>query len=248
MLLNVEGIVLRQIKYHEWDKILTIYTRENGKIQAIAKGARRQKSPLISCSQVFSYSRFILYKGKNFYYINSGEIVDTFYSLREDIYKLAYATYFLELVDCATFEEYPIPILFDLLIKTLRVLENLKDNYSKLARAFELKYISFIGYKPNLKTCVLCNNEPGNNIIFSIKNGGILCEDCKQKDNEGYIISKDILKAMRFLMYTELDKLDKMIIDDNTMVKLKEIIINYLKEYTDRESFKSLDFLNSIKE
>ncbi|WP_427339559.1 DNA repair protein RecO [Caloranaerobacter sp. DY30410] len=248
MLLSVEGIVLREIKYHEWDKILTIYTRENGKIQAIAKSARRQRSPLISCSQVFSYSRFILYKGKNFYHINSGEIIDTFYSLREDIYKLAYATYFLELVDCATIEEYPIPILFDLLIKTLRVLENSKDNYSKLARAFELKYISFIGYKPNLKTCVLCNNKPNDNAIFSIKNGGILCEKCKQKDYEGYIISKDVLKAMEFLMYTELDKLDKMVIDNDTMIKLKEIIINYLKEYIDRKSFKSLDFLNSIEE
>lgn len=248
MLLNIEGIVLRQTKYHEWDKILTIYTRENGKIQAIAKGARRQKSPLISCSQVFSYSKFILYKGKNFYHINSGEIVDTFYSLREDIYKLAYATYFLELVDCATIEEHPIPILFDLLIKTLKVLGNLKSNYSKLARAFELKYISFIGYKPNLKTCVSCNNKPESNFVFSIYNGGILCENCKQKDYKGYNISKDTLKAMEFLMYTELDKLDKMKIDEVTMRKLKEIIINYIKEYTDRKGFKSLDFLDSIEE
>ncbi|EOD01871.1 DNA repair protein RecO [Caldisalinibacter kiritimatiensis] len=247
MLANIQGIVLRQTKYKDSDKILTIFTRENGKIQAIAKGARKPRSSLIASTQVFCYSNFIMYKGKSMYNINQGEVINSFYSLREDLQKLGYATYLMELTDFALAEEEPNERLFGLLIKTLKLLSKLPKNYEKLIRAFEIKYISFIGYRPYIDRCVFCNDAPVGKLKFSITDGGVICEKCSHKVKFAENIDSSTLNAMRLLLYSELDKLDDLEIDKKTMQRIQEILIKYILEHIDKRNFRSLDFLRAIE-
>ncbi len=108
MLTKTEGIVLKEFRFRETSKILTIYTLKHGKIQAMARGgAYRPKSQLIANTQAFSYNEYQLYKGRNFYYINQGDIIDSFYSIRENINRLMYGSYLLELTDLSIMEEEP---------------------------------------------------------------------------------------------------------------------------------------------
>ncbi|MGE5677985.1 MAG: DNA repair protein RecO, partial [Pseudomonadota bacterium] len=82
---KTEGIVLRHTNLGEADRILTILTRNNGKVKAIAKGCRKPKSSLLSSSEVFVFSELVMYKGSNFYHISQAMPRQTFYNIRKDL-------------------------------------------------------------------------------------------------------------------------------------------------------------------
>ncbi len=246
MFLETKGVVIRQTKYSEADKILTIFTKEKGKIQAIAKGARRPKSHLMGSTETFCYSDFLMYNGKNLYNVNQGQIVDAFYPLREDIYKLSYATFILELIDSSVLEEEPNDILFELLVKTLSTLSNMKDDYKKLLLAFQIKYISFIGFRPQLSECVSCGSGINNNIKFDILEGGIVCEKCFSNNFNQLNVNNDIIVLMKRLLYTKLEELDDIHLTDSQEIKIEEVLIKYITSHIEKKRFKSLEFLKTL--
>ncbi len=249
MLIKTEGVVLKQTKFRDSDKILTIFTDQIGKVQAIARGVRKPKSKLISSTQIFSYSDFVLYKGRNLYIINQGDVYDSHYSLREDLEKLAYATYIMELVNSATVEGQLNYKLFQLLIKTLKVLTNLKGGYEKLIRAFELKYISFVGFRPYISKCVNCNRDLLNagQGWFSINHGGILCEKCVHNDKYAIKIDSSVIKGIYQFLYCKLDELHAVKISRKTLGKIENITVQYILYCLEKNSFKSMKFIKSIK-
>ena len=116
MFVKSEGIVLKEIRFRETSKIVTIFSKEYGKVHGMAKGAYRPKNNLISITQPFSYSDFSFFKGKNFYHINQGDLKNSFYPLRENIYKLFYGSYMLELADSSIVEDESNEKLFQLLL------------------------------------------------------------------------------------------------------------------------------------
>ncbi|MDM8129085.1 DNA repair protein RecO, partial [Paraclostridium benzoelyticum] len=111
--------MLRSARYKENDLILTIFTRKLGKISAIAKGAKRNKSSLLSSSQVFSYSNFTLKKQGNMYRVSQSETIKNFYDIAYDIEAFSYATYITSLVDGSIYENQTNNRLFVLLAQTL---------------------------------------------------------------------------------------------------------------------------------
>lgn len=245
MLYKFRGIVLKETKLNDSDKIITIFTKEKGKIQAVAKGVRKPKSKLVSSTQVFCISDFVAYKGKNLYNINQGETISSFYSLREDLKKLAYASYVVELVNSGLAIEEPNNKIFGLLVKTLNLI-TIYDEYEKIARAFELKLISFLGYRPFLKKCVNCNKDFDKNIKFSINYGGILCNDCISKDPFSKKTSKAVVDIMKYLLYTPFEDILDNDIREDVLIKIENIMLPYLYRYLDRSSFKSLKFIKAV--
>ena len=115
MLLKAESIVIRTMDYGETNKILTLYTKEFGKIGVMARGAKRPKSRLSSISQLFTYGSYLFQKSPGLGVLNQGEIIDTFRSVRADLTVTSYAVYVLELFDKLTDERVPSTSLFDLL-------------------------------------------------------------------------------------------------------------------------------------
>ena len=202
MLVNSEGIVLREVRFEDTDKILTVFSRKYGKIHAMAKGALRPRSSLLACSQVFAYSYYTFFKGKSFYHINQGDIIDPFYNIRENMNRLLYGSYLLELVDSSIVEEEPNDKLFKLLIKGLSVLSNMNSDFMKFIISFEIKYISFIGYRPLLDTCVICGQDIKNPVGFSRKHGGAICNSCFQVDSLNEPMNSVMLKYLQLLLFT----------------------------------------------
>ncbi|NMA85915.1 MAG: DNA repair protein RecO, partial [Tissierellia bacterium] len=224
---RTEGIVLKEMRFKETSKILTIYSRKHGKIHVMARGAYRPKSQLIANTQHFSYNNYYLYKGRNFYYINQAEIIDSFYSIRENLNRLMYGSYLLELTEVSNLEEEANEKLFLLLRKGLMVLSQLDRDFLKFVLAYELKYISFLGYRPFLDKCVSCGNENPIKISFNIELGGIVCSECLKNGYLEYMDS-NMYNAMRVLLYTPLDKLDCLKIPKDTLFKLHEIMVKYI--------------------
>lgn len=247
-MLETEGLVIRQTKYDEWDRILTIFTRDNGKVQAIAKGARRPKGGLVAGTQMFSYGNYLLYPGRNLYQVNQAQVIESFFSLRDDLYKLAYATYIIELVDAGSVEEYANIKLFDLSIKTLRVLSKMNKDYKKLLTAFELKYISFIGFRPHLKSCVVCNSKLGTRVKISNELGGVICEKCLTQGYYGYVVDRDIIRKIESLLYIPLDNIEDLGVSNKDIDIIEKIISKYIMSHIEKKKFKSLEFLKNLEE
>ena len=168
VIVNTQGIVLRAVKYKENDLILTIFTRKLGKISAIAKGARRTKSALLSSCQVFAYSTFTLKKQGNMYRVTQTEIIKSFYEISYDLDIFSYATYIIQLIDYNVEDEVTNNRLFILLAQTLYLLAKEEIDIVFIKDVFELKFLEYIGFKPIVNRCSNCGSKNLNNSVFNI--------------------------------------------------------------------------------
>lgn len=246
-MLKTEGVVLKELRYRDTSKILSVYTKKYGKINVMARGAYRPKSMIIANTQPFSYNEYQLYKGKNFFYLNQGDILDSFYSIREKIERVTYGYYMLELIDKSIPDEQENEKIFKLLTKGLSVLSTLNDEYLKFIVAYELKFISFLGYKPHLDKCVICGSSMKNNIKFSVYEGGIICDDCFVTDPFSIQLNREIYEGMCGLLYIPLEKVSDITISKDSLYRLHEIIVEYILYNIDRKKFNSLSLMKSLQ-
>src|SRR5947208_15843140 len=150
---KAQAIVLRRISFGETDRILTLFTREYGKLSAIAKGARRSVSRLAAATEPLTHSRMLLAVGQNLDVLTQGEVREAFHEIRKDLTKISYASYFAELVNASVEERQPHQDLFDLPLSGFYMLER-TDVPDLVARMFELQALRLLGYQPELRRCV----------------------------------------------------------------------------------------------
>lgn len=172
IILNTQGIVLRSARYNENDLVLTIFTRKLGKVSAIAKGAKRNKSSLLSSSQVFSYSNFTLKKQGNMYRVNQSETIKNFYNIAYDIDAFSYATYIASLVEGSIYENQTNNRLFVLLAQTLYLYTQKDIDKTFITKAFELKFLDYVGFKPIVNKCVNCQSTNMKGSVFKYPDNG----------------------------------------------------------------------------
>ncbi len=120
--IKVKGIIIKEIPYKDNDKIITILTDELGKISCMAKGAKKSNSSILACSQYLVYSEFVLYKSNNFYYINSAEILSTFYNFKIDFDKLEIAFELTKLINIVISENENTDEVLKLFLNTIYLL------------------------------------------------------------------------------------------------------------------------------
>lgn len=222
---KVKGIVIKEVQYKENDKIVTIMTDKLGKISCMAKGAKKNNSPLLATSQFLVYSEFMLYKGTNFYHINSAEMIESFYNLRIDYDKLEKAFEVSKLLNKLAYEEDEETRILSLFLNTLYIIQNKDKQFDLVRNTFLLKLLCLLGYTPRLYKCSKCNEKMfGDNISQNTKyyydrtTNSAVCENCynkiieinkmeirKYKElSEGalyallYVISSDIKKVFSF--------------------------------------------------
>ena len=119
---KTKGIIIAEKIMSDFDKILTILTPNLGKIECIAKGARRPKSLLMAGTQFLCFGEYILYKGQDNYSINSCETIELFYNIRTDLDKLKYAVYITKIVNDVTTENQNNYKVLQLYLNTLYVI------------------------------------------------------------------------------------------------------------------------------
>ncbi|SHG91318.1 DNA repair protein RecO [Tepidibacter thalassicus] len=247
MLINTDGIVLKSIKYEETDLILTLFTRKLGKISVLAKGAKRTNSTILSGTQVFSYSNFLLYKSSSIYKISQCELKENFYNLSCDIDLLSHASYVTQLVESSTFENQTNNRLFDLFLKTLYLYSKNELNYIYITKIFELKFLHYIGYKPNVLKCVNCGNNNLNKGKFSILEGGMLCKECAYVDSSSLKIDFSTVKLMEYILKNDIIICSKVKVSEYIINQLDNILKMYLKFHLGDLNLKSLGFLENSK-
>lgn len=245
--LKTRGIVVKEVSTGEADKIITIFTRSQGRISAHSKGGKRPRSKLAAGSQILSYSEFVLYSGKDMYSVNSCDVIEPFYEIRNDMVKLTYAAHFMDIVLELIQENQPSPRLLKLLLNTLHMLAKTKKQSELISCIFELRAISIVGYAPYVNSCMNCGNGPENNYSFSFIKCGFLCdrEKCSGQDRSSILLSPGASRAIQHITYAPMEELFIFGLSPDVLEELGRVTRRYLRERLERD-FTKLDFLKSI--
>jgi DNA repair protein RecO (recombination protein O) len=174
-----EGLIIKTRTIGESDRIVTLLTKENGKFEAVARGARKTKSKLAAGVDIFGHGIFSFYRGRTWPIITGLEPGEKFNWFRDNPDLYPYGLYFAELTDRFVSGEEACPELFQLLLGGWKLLGGDVD-HNLLCRAFELKMASCGGYCPQFNCCTICGSE--YNLLFSSRQGGLVCAGCKSAD------------------------------------------------------------------
>ena len=195
---RVHAIVLRHADWGEADRLVTLYTREQGKLRTVAKGARKVTSRKAGHLEPFTHVKLQLARGRSLFIVTQADTVDAFIPLRETLEMAGTASYVVELLDRFVYEdEGPNPTLFRLLAETLKRLSDGEDPWLAV-RYYEMRLLDFLGFRPQLFECANCGREiKAEDQFFSFSLGGVICPRCGRGLPNLAGISLDALKYLR---------------------------------------------------
>ena len=244
MYLTIQAIVLRVTDYNDRDALLTVLSRNHGKLTVKARGLRRKNSPLIAPCQLLAFGEFTLFEYKGQYTINEAHSLELFQNLRRDLSKLSLGTYFAQVADVLSQEDLPNPELQSLLLNSLFALSKLNEPERKVKAVFELRAASLGGYMPDLFGCHVCGSQTPDK--FDISEGLLECTRCRSLGGGIRMpVTPGVLEAMRYICLCDPKKLFSFQTGPENMEKLCNLTEAYLTTQLER-GFSTLDFYKSL--
>ena len=248
-----EAIVLKHANFGEADRILTLYTPNMGKLRALVRGARRSRSKLGGHVEPLTHSSLVLARGRSLDTVTQSQSIESFLSIRNDLWLTARALYLIELTDLFTpehAENYPVyKLLLDALheLGKVRRREEARMQHFMLLRYFELQLLGHVGYQPQLRDCINCRSpiQPVEN-VFSHSGGGILCPKCAHTEPVVQPISVNALKVMRLLQRGNYATASRLRLVSELSRELERIIQGYVRYLLERE-IKATGFLDRLR-
>lgn len=237
------GIVLKVMPIGDYDKRITVLTKEKGKITAFARGARRPTSQFLAAASPFSFGEFEFFQGRSTYNLMKATISNYFSELSQDPVKACYGFYFLEIAEFYTQENNDEKEFLKLLYQTLRALESSAFDYRLVRRVYELRVLLEEGEYPNLFSCYHCGNTE-KLTWFSQKNHGMLCSFCT-KEEDAVLVDESTLYTMQYILSSKIEKLYTFAVSKEVLGRLESIIDCIFSKQTDH-TFQSLEILKTI--
>lgn len=227
----------------EYDKRVTILTKERGKITAFARGARRPTSQLLAATSPFSFGEFEFFEGRSTYNLAKASILNYFRDLSLDPAAACYGFYFLEIADYFAQENNDEKELLKLLYQTMRALESTAFDNRLVRRIFELRVLLAEGEYPNFFSCQSCGGEE-RLLWFSVKRRGMLCGNCPHDSGDIYV-DESTLYTLQYILSADIAKLYTFAVSSDVLQKL-EMILNRCLAAQIPHKFQSLDILKTI--
>jgi len=175
---KVEAVVLRHQPVGEADRVLTLFTREYGKMRVSARGVRKTTSRLAGRVQPFTHGRLLLARGRTLDVVAQGDVVRAYAGLQQDLLRSAYAAYIVELVDRFLADRDRHPEVFDAVLDAFAVIEGADEDEAEVyALWFSLHLADSLGYRPEMDRCVACGRP--------LPTGGMSADDAAGRAAEG---------------------------------------------------------------
>lgn len=246
--IRVEAVVLRHADWGEADRVLTLFTRERGKVRAIAKGARKIRSRKAGHLEPFTRVVLQLAKGRDLFIVTQADTVDAYLSLSEDLVKTGYASYVIELLDRFTYEDESENLaIFNLLTESLRRIAIEPDPWLAI-HYYEVHLLDFLGFRPHLVKCANCGKEiQPENQFFSPAAGGVLCPTCGAGLPGTWSISLEALKHLRHLQRSSYSEAQRARPGPGVRNELEILMQRYFTYLLERR-LNSPGFIKQIKE
>lgn len=245
MYLTIRGIVLRVSDYNDRDALLTVLTQKYGKLTVKARGLRRKNSPLTAVCQLLAFGEFTVFEYRGQYTINEAHVLNLFQGLRADMESLALASYFAQVAEVLSQEDYPTPELQSLLLNCLFALAELKLPFAQVKAVFELRAACLAGFTPDLVGCHICGSQEPTR--FDLSSGLLECENCRDASSSGIRmpVTPSMLEAMRYISFCDPKKLFAFRLPEQELTRLSSLTEGFLSTQLER-SFSALDFYKSL--
>lgn len=240
----VTGMVLSTAPVGEYDRRVVILTKEQGKLAAFAKGARKPNSPLVGAVNPCSFGEFTLYAGRSSYTIQSAQITNYFAELREDMVAAYYGFYFLEFAAFYTREANDEREMLKLLYQTLKALTNERIPNRLIRYIFELRALCINGEGPQVFQCIFCGDKE-RPMVFSVKKGGLVCSACDRDVIDGMILDTSTIYSMQYIESQKIEKLYTFVVSEKVLDELGRVMERYMDVYVEKR-FKSLEILETL--
>jgi len=239
--------VLRHSDYGEADRLLTLYTRETGKVRAIAKGVRKIRSRKAGHLEPFTRVTLQLAAARDWPIVTQAETVDAYLPLREDLMRTGYASYVVETIDRFTYEEGENYALYKLLTDTLARLATPRDPYLPL-RYYEVHLLEHLGFRPELFYCVNCHAEiqPADQ-YFSFAQGGVSCPKCGINRPDLLPVSLDALRFLRHLQRSTFEEAARAQIPSAVRTEIESLLQQYITYLLER-ALNTPAFIRQVKQ
>jgi len=179
-LFRTEGIVLRSRELGEHDRLVSLYTRDLGRLHAVARGARRLRSRFGAALELFTWGEAVGFEreGRDLLRLDHFDIRHSFRGVREDLERLGQGARMLEAVSRLTGERDPQPSCFALLLRAVRALE--AHAPARVQLAFTLRLLDLAGHRPRLDRCASCQRAVGTTgVTFVVAAGTVGCRPCR---------------------------------------------------------------------
>jgi DNA repair protein RecO (recombination protein O) len=242
-MINVEALVIRSTTYGESNKIITLYSKEMGKVGVMARGAKKPKSKLGPGSQLFTHGHYLYQKGRGLGTLYQGEAIETFRYIKSDLKSMAYAAYMVDMVDKLTEEAQPYPSLFEWLLKLLELLEE-KRPPEVLRLIFDIRMLGLAGIAPELDQCASCGGKEAP-FFFSIAFGGFLCHQCSRKDERSVGLPNPVSRLFHLFKRLDPNKIGEISIKPETIKLMTNLLDAYFDHYSGLR-LKTKQFLDQL--
>jgi len=225
---RTQGFILKKIDRGEVDRIFTIYTKDFGKLELLAKAERKIKSKLRGGLELFYLSEIEFIQGKTHKTLTDAILIDKFKNLRRDLKRLAIAYKISEVLDNLVKDQEPDEKIWQLLNEVFSKLNSLEIKNSKLEilyHYFLWNLLSILGYQPELYNCSLCQKKvTPEKLYFSQKEGGLICPSCFRKigvpSGSGQEVKPETIKILRIILKKDWPTLSKLKIEAKYLKEL----------------------------
>jgi DNA repair protein RecO (recombination protein O) len=232
--MKCNGIILKESKTKDEDKIIRVFTKEYGKLSFYVKDKKHN-----AATNIFSVVEIMFTEGENLHKVKSTYQIESFYNLRSDIERFTYASYFLEFIDELTEENNKDETLFNFLCYSFKKLEAYND-LELFKIIFEMRVLKEVGIYPNFFSCTQCEKDALN---FDVFKGGVLCNNCKTESS--FEILKSTQAAYIYILEAKIKDVYSFKVSDGVRMEMRKINDRFIKNNIEKE-FKSLKFLGVL--
>jgi DNA repair protein RecO (recombination protein O) len=242
-----DAIVLSRFDFGEADRILTLITPGGGKLKAIAKGIRRQKSRIGGSLEPFAELRLALAQGRTFEVVTQVEVVHPWLHLRDDLVSFGTASYLAELADGTLEERHASESVYVLLKRAYEILDA-GMAAGRVARWFEMHLADELGVRPEVDRCVECGRllEADERYRWMPPLGGVLCERCPGPPFERAGLTLEALKLLKAYQRLDVEALAALRVRPETEREVEIAMREFLAFSLDRKP-RSLAFLDEVR-
>lgn len=246
MFKTTNALILREVKYKEADKILTVLTPEDGKLTVKARGALRKGCRYAAACQALCYSEMTLFGNRGRWSVNEAQTVEQFLPLRADLELLALGSYFAEALEAVSDEDSPNPEMLQLGLNSLYALSRGLYTPEHIKAVFELRLMCLAGFEPDVFSCAVCGREEPEGAMLSLRGGVVYCKRCVP-DAAGVSlpVGPETLEAMRYIITAPPKRIFSFAVPERTRRQLGGVAQAYMSAQLER-GFAALDYWKSI--
>lgn len=243
---TLRGLVLREVRYKESSKMLTVLTEGEGKLSAEGRGALRRGSKIAAAAQQLCFSELTFFERQGRHTLTEASVLEDFSALRERFEDFALGIYIAELMEAVSDEDCPNDAVLHLGLNSLFALSRQLYSPAHIKAVFELRLMCLAGFEPALEACSGCGEVNITNPRFHLQGGCVHCMDCGGGEGRSVSLCAASLAAMRHVAHANPKKIFSFTLDEAAAARFHYAAEEYVLCQLDRR-FATLDYWKTVK-